>query len=41
MKCQCHEIIIKIGKKIKDFFHPTMKFPVSRFTTGEKTVITQ
>lgn len=41
MKCQCYEIIIKVKKKIQDFFHPTMEFPVSQLTTGERTTITQ
>ena len=41
MKCICRKIILKVRKKIQDFFHPAMEFPVSQLTTGERAPITQ
>ena len=41
MKFKCRKIIIKVRKKIQDFFYPPMGFSVSQLTTGERATITQ
>ena len=41
MKCLCHKIIIKVRKRIHEFFHPTVESLMNQFAIVEKATVTQ